>query len=175
MTAEEAQKLVKGDVVYCRVGTWRPNAIVCACDVDLARAEVIKVTQKRVKTAHTSLPFDVLLSEAEGLAAIEAFKARAAKREDDARRLKVACDRIRACGFEVDHYSDVRMPARGPDAAERLADLLELAQRAMVLRDQLSAALPVVDAPAILLPLSVTQAERVLGLLKGGVLMEATP
>lgn len=168
MTAEEAQKLAKGDVVYYRVGNWRPNAIVGTRDVELARSEVFKVTAKRVQTAYGSIDPGSLLSESDGLAAIEAFKARAQKREDDDRRLKVAAGRIRACGFEVDHYSDIRVPARGPDAAERLADLLEVAHRAMMLRDQLNAALPVADAPAILLPMSVAQAERVLDALKGG-------
>ena len=51
---------------------------------------------------------------------------------------------------------------------QRLADLLELAQRAMTLRATLNDALPVEDSPAILLPLSVAQAERVLAALKGG-------
>ena len=181
MTAEEAQKLVKGDVVYYRAGGYRPNAIVGAYDVELARANVVKVTQKRVQTAHASLPFDVLMTEADGLAAIEAFKARAQKREDDDRRLKVAAGRIRACGFEVERYSDFRVIAHGPDAAERLADLLEVAHRAMMLRDQLNAALPVVDAPVILLPLSLAQAELVLDALRAEVEplraqgIEATP
>ena len=79
----------------------------------------------------------------------------------------MAAGRIRACGFIVEQYSDFRVVAHDPDAAERLADLLELAHRAMVLREQLNAALPVMDAPAILLPLSVAQAERVLAVLKG--------
>lgn len=168
MTAEDAQKLVKGDVVYYCVDNWRPNAIVGRRDVEAVRTEVIKVTAKRVQTPRGNLPFDALLTEADGLAAIEAFKARAQKREDDARRLKVAADRIRACGFEVEHYSDVRVPARGPDAAERMADLLELAHRAMALRAKLNDTLPLVDAPVLLLPLSVAQAERVLAALKGG-------
>lgn len=167
MTAEEAQKLKKGDVVYCYAENWRPNAIVGRRDVEAVRTEVIKVTAKRVQTARGSIDPGDLLTESDGLAAIDAFMSRALKRENNARRMKVACERIRACGFEVDHYSDVRVPARGPDAAERLADLLELAHRAMMLRDQLNDVLPVADAPAILLPLSVTQAELVLAAMKG--------
>lgn len=168
MTAEEAQVLARGDVVYCCVDNWRPNAIVGRRDVEAVRTEVIKATAKRVQTTRGSVNPGDLLTESDGLAAIEAFKARAAKRDDDARRVKVAADRIRACGFDVEYYSDVRVSAREPDAIERFAELLELAQRAMVLRDQLSAALPVVDAPVILLPLSVAQAERVLAAMKGG-------
>lgn len=181
MTAEEAQALKKGDVVYCYAETWRPNAIVGRRDVEAVRTEVVKVTPKRVQTAYGSVDPGSLLTEADGLAAIEAFKARAQKREDDDRRLKVAAGRIRACGFEVERYSDFRVIAHGPDAAERLADLLEVAHRAMMLRDQLNAALPVVDAPVILLPLSLAQAELVLDALRAEVEplraqgIEATP
>lgn len=168
MTAEEAQVLARGDVVYCCVDNWRPNAIVGRRDVEAVRTEVIKVTAKRVQTARGSVAPGDLLTESDGLAAIEAFKARARKFEDDARRVKVAAGRIRACGFEIDCYSDVRVSAREPDAIERFAELLELAQRAMALRATLNDALPVVDAPVILLPLSVAQAERVLAAMKGG-------
>ena len=171
MTAEEAQVLAKGDVVYWRSSacTWRFNAIADGRDVELTRSTVSKVTAKRVQTTHGSFDFENVMSEADGLAAIEAFRAREAKRADDARRVKEAVARVARLGFDADvYFCDLRLSAKGPDACERLADLLELAHRAMALRDQLSAALPVVDAPVILLPLSVAQAERVLDALEKG-------
>ena len=169
MTAEEAQKLKEGDVVYYRGGDYRPNAIVLADDAELVRTVVAGVTPRHVKTPCSSVRFDSLMSESDGLAAIEAFKARARKFEDDARRVKVAGERIHDSGFDVVAYSnEIKVSAWGPDAAERMADLLELAHRAMVLREQLSAALPIMDAPAGLLPLSLAQAEQVLAVLKGG-------
>ena len=169
MTAEEAQALKKGDVVYCYAETWRPNAIVGRRDVEAVRTEVVKVTPKRVQTAYGSVDPGSLLTEADGLAAIEAFRAREEKRADDARRVKEAVARVARLGFDADvYFCDLRLSAKGPDACERLADMLELAQRAMTLRATLNDALPVEDSPAILLPLSVAQAERVLAAMKGG-------
>jgi len=169
MTAEEAQVLARGDVVYCCVDNWRPNAIVGRRDVEAVRTEVIKVTAKRVQTARGSVAPGDLLTESAGLAAIEAFRAREEKRADDARRVKEAVARVARLGFDADvYFCDLRLSAKGPDACERLADMLELAQRAMTLRATLNDALPVEDSPAILLPLSVAQAERVLAAMKGG-------
>ena len=167
MTTEEAQALKKGDVVYCCVDNWRTNAIVGGRDREAVRTEVIKATAKRVQTTHGSFDFGDVMSEADGLAAIEAFRAREAKRADDARRVKEAVARVARLGFDADvYFCDLRLSAKGPDACERIADMMELAQRAMTLRATLNDALPVVDAPVILLPLSVAQAERVLDALK---------
>lgn len=171
MTTEEAQALAKGDVVYWRSSThnWRFNALADGRDVELTRSIVSKVTAKRVHTTYGSFDFENVMSKADGLAAIEAFRAREAKRADDARRVKEAVARVARLGFDANvYFCDLRLSAKGPDACERLADMLELAQRAMALRAELSAALQVEDAPAILLPLSVAQAERVLAALKGG-------
>lgn len=170
MTTEEAQALAKGDAVYYRsVSYHNPNAIISGGGVHITRTEVYKVTKLRVKTSHGSFEFASILSESDGLAAIEAFNAREAKRRDDVRRVAEAGDRVKRYGFDADVYhSEIRISASGPDAAERIADMLKLAQRAMALRAELSAALQVEDAPAILLPLSVAQAERMLAVLKGG-------
>lgn len=170
MTTEEAQALAKGDAVYYRsVSYHNPNAIISGYGVHITRTEVDKVTKLRVKTSHGSFEFASLMSESDGLAAIEAFRAREAKRRDDVRRVAEAGDRIRSSGFGADVYhNEIRISASGPDAAEHIADIMELAQRAMALRAELSATLPVEDAPAILVPMSIAQAERVLAVLKGG-------
>lgn len=170
MTTEEAQALAKGDPVYYKSsGHYFPNAIVGGRDVHIVITEVYKVTRLRVQTSHGSFEFASLLSEADGLAAIEAFRAREAKRADDARRVNDAVARVARLGFDADvYFCDLRLSAKGPDACERIADLMELAQRAMTMRATLNDALPVDDSPVILLPLSVAQAERVLAVLKGG-------
>lgn len=170
MTTEEAQALAKGDAVYYRsVRYHNPNAIISGYGVHITRTEVYTVTKLRVKTSHGSFDFASLMSESDGLAAIEAFCASEAKRRDDVRRVAEAGDRIRISGFGADVYhNEIRISASGPDACERIADLMELAQRAMALRATLNDALPVDDSPVILLPLSVAQAERVLAVLKGG-------
>ncbi len=167
MTTKEAQSLKKGDVVYCHIGNWRPNAIVDGLDVELVRTEVTKVTSGRVHTAYGSKEFGSILSEVNGLAAIAAFNTRTRQREEDACRVKAAGKRIQAFGFEPDvYFNHLKIISHGAEKAGQLADLLELAHRAMALRAKLNDTLPLVDAPVILLPLSVAQAERVLDALK---------
>lgn len=175
MTLEEMLTLNPGDAVYWRVDRYHtPNAMQKnGQPFWLGIRTVVKVNKKTVQLDNGSAAPSEIMSIADGEQAMTEFENfRAAEKAlddrwaDVKRRVKNAVDgQAFRDSFYTHHKNQLQVSATSINFAEQIADILEVGELGLKLRNDLSAKLSS-ESPTIHLFLSVEQARRVLAALE---------